>query len=345
MLVSGTNGQILFKQYANYLQLIVNSGSVGPLTFNTPTFLDTNWNHYAVTLHSSSAGLEAKGFKNGQLKRQETFTSLNIPNLLPTSDCLNMKIGRHFNTSGQYFTGSMDEFRFWKTARTSEQIFNNWFIPIGGGTNKHDSNVSLSCYFKFNEGITGNSSLDGKTLDYSGRINNGVIQSYASSMRNTGLRSERLGEPEFLDPIIYSSHPDVVAKKAEYKTSGSLADNENTSMLLNYFPGWMQETDEQQGKQLKYLSQVLGSYFDTLWHQINFVDRIHDPYYVSGSSKALPFAKKLLYDRGFVMPDLFVDATITENLLKKDDNEVYEKEINEVRNTIYHNIYSNLETI
>ena len=45
------------------------------------------------------------------------------------------------------------------------------------------------------------------------------------------------------------------------------------------------------------------------------------------------------------MPDMFVDATLIENLRQKDDNEVYENEINEVRNTIYHNLYSNLNAI
>ncbi len=118
------------------------------------------------------------------------------------------------------------------------------------------------------------------------------IVNYLAAFRNTGSAiTEKLSEPEFLDPIIYSTHPDVVAKKAEYKASGSLADQENSSMLFSYFPGWMQEEDEQNGKQLKYLAQVLGSYFDTLWHQINFVDKIHDNHYISGSNKALPFAK------------------------------------------------------
>ena len=116
-------------------------------------------------------------------------------------------------------------------------------------------------------------------------------------------------------------------------------------MLYRYFPAWMQEDDEQNGKQLKYLSQVLGSYFDTLWHQINFIDNIHDHYYVKDNEKALPFSKKLLQNKGFSLPDLFTDATLLENLRQKDDNEIYEKEINEVRNTIYHNLYNNLDSI
>ena len=85
-------------------------------------------------------------------------------------------------------------------------IFNTWFIPVGGGTNKYDSNINLSCYFKFNEGITGNTDLDLQVLDYSGRINNGEIVNFATTLRETGSAiTEKLDEPEFLDPIIYSS--------------------------------------------------------------------------------------------------------------------------------------------
>ena len=304
------------------------------------------WNHYAIMIQSSSAGLTYHGYKNGQHQKQ-TNGAYFIGDILPNTQGLNMTIGANDGGGGNKLTGSLDEFRYWKKTRTPEAIFNSWFVPVGGGTNKYSSNIDLGLYFKFNEGITTSTAIDNIALDYSGRINNGAIQNYRPGItRNTGSAiAEKLSEAEFLDPIIYSTHPDVVAKKAQYKATGSLADNENSSMLLSYFPAWMQEEDEQNGKQLKYLAQVLGSYFDTLWHQINFVDRIHDHHYISGSNKALPFAKKLLYDRGFVLPDLFVDATITENLLQKDDNEVYGKQINEVRNTIYHNIYNNLEAI
>tara|TARA_R100001079_G_scaffold14161_2_gene6866 strand:- start:2325 stop:8615 length:6291 start_codon:yes stop_codon:yes gene_type:complete len=349
--VSGAEGAGAIKLSQQNANIVFNmvSGSGTPVVLSetfTNILTDLNWNHYAFTALSSSSGIMTKAFKNGQLFGQVEVAK-NIPHILPTTSGLNARIGKTFDTSiTSTLTGSMDEFRFWKTARTPEDIFNTWFVPVGGGTNKHDSNVSLGCYLKFNEGITGNNSIDRVALDYSGRINNGTIENYVAALRETGSAiTEKLTEPEFKDPIIYSSHPDVISKKAQYKTSGSLADYQNGSMFYNYFPSWMQEDDEQNGKQLKYLSQVIGSYFDTLWHQISFLDNIQDQYYISGSNKALPFAKKLLYDQGFVLPDLFVDATKLENFRQKDDNEVYEKEINEVRNIIYHNIHNNLNTI
>jgi len=316
------------------------------------TSVGDGWNHYALSIRSSQAnGSTLKCYKNAQLVEQREIPEY-VEEISDNGFGLNATIGGQmapsfFASKHDFpFVGSIDEFRFWKTERSPEQIFNSWFTQVGGGTNKHDANLDLGLYYKFNEGITGNAALDSIILDYSGRITNGRVTGYNTAFRSTGSAiTEALGEPEFLDPIIYSSHPDVISTKAEYKQTGSLADLSSTSQFISYFPGWMQEEDEQQGQQLKYLSQVLGSYFDTLWHQINFVDKIHDSHYIDDSRKALPFSKKLLYDRGFVIPDLFVDATITENLLAKDDNEVYEKQVSEVRNTIYHNIYNNLETI
>lgn len=341
--------ELTFFQSSNKFRLWMNSATVTASRIDILSGIELgSWNHYAITIYNEDTATQIETFVNGQFNSTTTYTGKLFEDILPDTSGMSLRVGKRITTLSvaSLFEGSLDEFRFWKTRRTPEQIYNSWFTQVGGGTNKHDANLDLGLYLKFNEGITGNDALDSLILDYSGRINNGRVTGYSSAFRNTGSAiTEKLGEPEFLDPIIYSSHPDVVSTKAEYKASGSIADRESTSQIISYFPAWMQEEDEQSGNQLKYLSQVIGSYFDTLWHQINFTNRIHDRHFISGSNKALPFAKKLLYDRGFVMPDLFVDATITENLLGKDDNEVYEKEINEVRNTIYHNIYNNLDTI
>ena len=310
------------------------------------------WNHYAFTMQSGSAGVTFRSFKNGKLMKTILGTSANhaIQNILPTAGGHIMRVGNNSSGTGNFFTGSLDEFRFWKTTRTPKQIFDNYFIPVGGGTNKHDSNIDLSVYFKFNEGKTGNDTLDSTILDYSGRINNGILTgssyTYSSAYRSTSSAiTEKLSQTEFMDPIVYSSHPDVVSKKAEYKASGSLADHENTNMLIKYLPGWMQEEDEQNGNQLKYLCQVMASHLDTVWHQIDYLNKIKDKQYIEGANKPLPFAQKLLESEGFYIPDLFSDATMLEKFRNKDENEVYERDIEEVKNTIYQNIYNSISHI
>jgi len=342
--VSGASGDILLQQVQDDVKLIMRSGSETYEPLFTAV-LDTDWNHYAVSTISSSTGLTSKFYKNGQFV-EEVSSAKNIPDLLPTSDAMNIKIGHTFDGTLNKLTGSLDEFRFWKKERTSEQIFNNWFNPVGGGTNKFDSNLDLSLYLKFNEGITGTESIDKIVLDYSGRINNGTVSGYSSAFRSTDSAiTEKLSQPEFKDPIIYSFHPDIVSTKAEYKNSGSVADMSNSSMFYRYMPSWMQEEDAQNGFQLKYLCQIMGNYFDTLWHQINFVDKVRDKRYYQEDESPTPFSKQVLENEGFFIPDLFVESTQLERLLNRDDNEVFEANIEKVKNTIYQNIYNNLQSI
>ena len=78
-------------------------------------------------------------------------------------------------------SGSMDEFRYWKSARSEKEIGRYWFTQVGGGTNRDDANVDLGVYYKFNEGITGVRGTDSQVLDYSGRISNGTYINYNSS--------------------------------------------------------------------------------------------------------------------------------------------------------------------
>ena len=110
-------------------------------------------------------------------------------------------------SGGGNASASFDEFRFWKTARTENDIKSYWFTQVGAGTNTDTANTKLGIYFKFNEGITGNSTSDQTVLDYSGRVSNGLYKNYSSTARNTGSAMVlSAAEREFKDPIIYPSH-------------------------------------------------------------------------------------------------------------------------------------------
>jgi hypothetical protein len=343
--------------------LTLRSGSSGfnnlPLGSSqaSSSVVDGNWHHYALTIHSASqSSLKIELFVDGDLDYVTGSNRNYIPEIPIKTNGLNAYIGALITSSldntatragDAKLSASLDDFRFWKVARTPEQINHTWNIPIGGGSNKHDSNKDLGVYYKFNEGVTTTASVDSVVLDYSGRICNGEWTGYASGSRKTTSALVESGkvDREFKDPIIYSHHPDVTASIRQYRASGSYADKENSSMFYSLFPAWMQETDTQNGKQLKKLSQIISSYFDTLWHQINFLNKMHDKEYITGSSKALPFAKNLLQNQGFMMPDLFVDSTIAERFLKKNESHVFEKELIETKNLIYQNIYNNLSFI
>ena len=86
-------------------------------------------------------------------------------------------------------SGSLDEFRYWKIARTSRQIELNWFRDVGGGMNTDDNVTNMGVYFKFNEGIVGDNNVDNTVLDYSGRIANGLWVGYSKTTNGRSTTS------------------------------------------------------------------------------------------------------------------------------------------------------------
>ena len=114
-------------------------------------------------------------------------------------------------------SGSLDEFRYWKVRRQDWQIGRHWFTNVHGGSNTDTPNTSLGVYYKFNEGVTGESATDSVVLDYSGRVVNGVWSGYGSDSRNTGsaIISASAAISEYEDPIIYSNHPQVISLKSD----------------------------------------------------------------------------------------------------------------------------------
>ena len=133
------------------------------------------------------------------------------------------------------------------------------------------------------------------------------------------------------DPIIRSTHPKVSNLLTQLQSSGSEWDNQNTSLLYNRVPHWIREEDENDNKNVKYLFQIMSSYFDSIYCQIKALPEIKQKRYVSSSFKAIPFADRLLEERGLVTYGLFGESTLFEKFRDRDVNKIfYEKEISEV---------------
>ena len=180
----------------------------------------SNWSHYALSLVSESNGIVSRFYKNGDLDRKQTLGSFGVNTLpglvngyigaLQTAPSGNVFHGTTLTAAGK-LSASMDDFRFWKTRRTSKQIHDNWDRNVGEGTNTDDANTLLGVYYKFNEGVVGNATTDSTVLDYSGRIANGSWVGYSAGARSTdsAFTESGLVASEEKDPIIYSTHPDV----------------------------------------------------------------------------------------------------------------------------------------
>lgn len=321
------------------------------------------WNHYAFVIKSETNGINAKLFVNGELS--DTFitgTQLNASLLGTTAltgtigayqtspegkNLLNIGLG-----SGSVY-GSFDSFRFWKTTRTQEQIYRAIRFEVGGGANTDDFSSDLGVYLKFNEGVfsTSNNNLntnDSICLDYSGRINNGFIYNYTFDVRQSGSAIESFDSDvvEKGDLIINSTHPDVISVLTNYQNSGSVYDYENVNSLINMFPAWILDEEEQLGKsEFANLIQIISSYFDHLLLQIDNVTTFKELSYAKNGEKIHPEFSKILNSTGFRLNDLFADISIDEELLSRSDDVQFAEKLENIKNIIYKNIYNNLSFI
>jgi len=323
------------------------------------------WKHYAFNFTKKitspfSSNVQVKFYVNGDLNSTQLLGTKGINEV--TGDLIANIGALRTSPSGNIFhnqemegwgklSGSIDEFRFWKTSRSSKQIGRYWFSQVGGGTNTDLANTDLGVYYKFNEGITEKSSIDSVVLDYSGRITNGTWTGYTTSSRNTGsaMVLSNAAEREFKDPIIRTNHPTLSDFITSKKLDGKAFDSYNSSQLYKSLPAWVLEEDEEHSANIKKLTQIMSNYFDTLHLQMDLFPHIQDVTYPSGSltgiSRPLPFSKDLLTSRGLITPDIFADATVLEYIGDRDEDREYENDLETIKNTIYKNIYNNLSFI
>ncbi|NCA22318.1 MAG: hypothetical protein EBS86_14420, partial [Crocinitomicaceae bacterium] len=255
----------------------------------------SGWNQYSVVLKNTGSTINTKFYVNGQLNDNITFGT----SLQPVTGAMLATIGSLITAySGSStalgwgkLSGSIDEFRYWKTARTEKDIKFNWLTNVNGGTNTDDANTDLGVYFKFNEGIVGSSSYDSIILDYSGRISNGTFVGYEEGCRNTGSALISSNFSEQPDPTVYAIHPDYTSSLQTLIDESFEYDTENNAAIYNYIPQWIREEEEKSGEGLlPNLVQVISSYFDNLYQQIWFLTKIKNMNYTSGSDKPITFA-------------------------------------------------------
>ena len=319
-----------------------------------------NWNHFAFVLYNTGSDFVSKFYFNGILndtnieynvtlgELQQSETIGRIGSLLTApSGATNYAGLNDYNGAGK-LSASIDEFRFWKVARSGQDIGRYWFDQVRGGVNTDISNTTLGIYYKFNEGITGVTATDSTVLDYGGRIANGEWTGYGALSRATGSAILEAGAAikEYKDPIVYSSHPTVAALKTSLEYSGSVHDSTNNTAFMNYNPAWIIEEHEDIGNDnLKIISHIMGSYFDRVFSLSTFLPKVKGTYYPSGSETPIPFARHLPQSLGLYMPSAFVDADVMELFLNRNDSQLFEEDVNDIRNSIYVNIYNNLTNI
>lgn len=328
------------------------------------------WAHYAFAFDTGLAQPKLTLYRNG--KCVETVVSTGSIGLVTgslvgsfgalqispsgTSETLTSAAQSGFGR----LSASLDEVRFWKKKRTSEEVGRHWFTSVDGGTNKYDANVSLGLYYKFNEGIIGKTSQDRIVTDYSGRMSNGVWYGYnvdySRNLKSGITEMSKSNIYETADPIIRTENTRYTELKSELELQGQNYDYDNPSSLINSFPTWILEEDEagtyssdSKEKELKNLVQIMSVHFDTLHSQISALSEIKNNNYSSGSLSGslyeFPYNDRLLENVGLEAPELFKNIDTLQQFFARDEQIVFNQDISNVKNSIYKTIYNNLNSI
>jgi len=346
---SSTPSNQVFKVLVQSGSSVFNS-SIGTITNSQLT--SSGWNHYAFVFANNSSNVETKLYVNGQLN--DTVIAGNSQNEVLGAMLANIgslrtaASGTSTDIGWGKLSGSLDEFRYWKKARTDKQISRFWFTQVNGGANTDTSNVDLGLYYKFNEGLTYTSSIDSRILDYSGRISNGIFVGYTQQCRNTDsaivLASAATSEEK--DPILYVENPLYNEALNALLLSASLHDENNNAQLYTFVPQWIRDEEEEQGEGiLPNLVQTLSTYFDTLHLQIEQVNSFKNIEYPIDGRKPNIYNNRLLESIGFIAPEIFADSDLIEHVLNRNETQEFQESLVDIKNIIYKNIYNNLHSI
>jgi hypothetical protein len=325
--------------------------SIGTITRQEIT--SSGWNHYAFVLSNTSSNIQAKLYVNGNLDDTVT-TGTSISEVtgafLASLGSLRTAASGSPTTAIGWgkLSGSLDEFRYWKNARTDKQISRFWFTNVNGGTNTDTANINLGVYYKFNEGLTYTSSIDSKILDYSGRVSNGVFVGYVEQCRSTGsaIVLASAADTEQPDPILYAENPLYQTELSNLLLSASNHDETNNAQLYTFIPQWIRDEEENIGEGLlPNLVQTLSTYFDSLHLQVEQVNKFKNIEYPVEGRKPNIYNNRLLESVGFIAPEIFADVNILEQILNRSETKEFSESLIDIKNIIYRNIYNNLHAI
>ncbi|MAG25973.1 hypothetical protein CMI47_10380 [Candidatus Pacearchaeota archaeon] len=320
-----------------------------------------DWKHYAFVMHNTGSNFITKLYVNGRINDINTvvgttINEINSKNMVgrlgalltaPSGSAATSQQTQTLSLGAGKFNGSIDEFRYWKEARSGKDIGKYWFTQVRGGTNTDLANTTLGVYYKFNEGITGTSTTDLTVLDFSGRLSNGTWKNYVATGRSTGsaILEATASISEYKDPIIYAHDPNVTSLKNNLLESGSYHDSTHNS-FIDLVPNWIiDDIEVRQITDLKVIAHIMGAYFDKIHMWISQIPTFKNNLYTSASYEPPPFSQHLPQSLGLYTPQIFVNSHVLERFLNRDKDSKFEGDLNETKNLIYLNLYNNLTNI
>ncbi|WP_089354861.1 LamG-like jellyroll fold domain-containing protein [Ekhidna lutea] len=159
----------------------------------TSTVVANQYYHIACVFDGS----EARLYVNGDLEGTASVSGSAV------TGSENIVIGaRNAATPTQFFDGSIDEVRFWNTARTLQQIHDNAYLDVS-------SDSDLISSYNFNQGVpnadnSSNTSLPDVSNSNNGTLNNFTLNSTSSNWINSTAFDNDIFAPYFISgyPLI-----------------------------------------------------------------------------------------------------------------------------------------------
>jgi len=357
---SGINNVVLLKVFASASNLYV-SGNISQTNFSY-NLQNGSWNHYAISFNANSCSLYVDGERTQQI---QTDTLLNTGSsyvfyragLVPTTQTSSYSSLGTYITSSVFTLGSgsllsLDETRFWNKERTLENVGRYWFTAVDGNDFSDPNTSNLILYYKYNEGWDDvNGSI---CLDYSGFKKDAIIYNYnLYDCRKSGSAIDDSGLIEDLEPssIIYApaisySTASLEAFYDQKVQSGTDYDELNGNALYKKFPSWILEEEQlNETKHLKQVIQIVSSYFDDLYNKISEISNYKHQQITTDVNKLYPFYDKILTSTGFDVTELFNNLDIIEKISSRSENNIFDQDIQKIKNSIFQNIYNNLSFI
>ena len=145
-------------------------------------------------------------------------------------------------------------------------------------------------------------------------------------MRNKDLTKKNLGKSK-------EEFAEIRSKiKESFNSMGKIRNSfRDVKMILD-------DNDETDNTDLRYISHIMGVYFDKLYSQIKDLPKLRHQTHTSGSFKPVSFAEHLPQSLGLYSPEIFIDATVTEKFLNQSEQDYFENDLAEAKNLIYQNL-------
>ena len=316
-----TNVVLFVPSYV--LRLSYNYGGASTVIQTTLTELADNlWHFYSISIEKiNSTDLEVMFYIDTELRYTTIVT---IATLETVEKNLIGWIGS-FQSPVEFpliglspgygkLEASLDEFRFFKTVRSQEEIKTYYRSQIFGGTNDDSENEGLGVYYKFNEGVSGVAGYDATVLDYSGRKTNGYWYGYVGG-RSEESAFEESGACDTEEPDLILNLLDsrIQTIYTTYINSGRYYDSTNRQSVKGSFPSSLVSVID--NDEFTQFCQIIGAFFDEmLLTQSNIPKNLIGKYEFTGMINN-DINLKYLGSLGIKIEDLFGSADWKETLL------------------------------